>query len=179
MLAIANAAIGPKLSRRIDGEDIVQSVALKAWMNLEHFEGNDESDWKAWLAAILKSEIQQMIRTHIGTLRRSLRCEVPEPRLSGSGPADYGPVAPDTSPSGRASRNEEMANLESSLTQLPSHEEEVVRLQRLDQMTILEIADSLGKRPGAVAGLLARGVQRLRGLMQQRPPRRIDDEPTA
>lgn len=70
-----------------------------------------------------------------------------------------------SSPSQQAVRNEDLRRLAEALTQLPEAQREAIVLHHLQDRSLSETARSLGKTDAAVAGLLHRGLKRLRELM--------------
>ena len=81
-------------------------------------------------------------------------------------------AAEQSSPSAQAQKRELLAHLAEQLAQLPQDERTALELRYLSEppVPLSAIAKQLG-RPGAkaVAGLLARGLERLRNLMSDDP----------
>ena len=71
----------------------------------------------------------------------------------------------------RATHNDrlEVRDLESALRQLPDEQREVLLLVALEELSYAEVADALGIPIGTVMSRLARGRERLRLLMEERP----------
>jgi RNA polymerase sigma-70 factor (ECF subfamily) len=74
-------------------------------------------------------------------------------------------TADQTSPSGRVVRDEELILLARALTQLPEDHRRVIELHHLQGFSVTEVADLMGRTRPAVAGLLFRGLSKLRELM--------------
>ena len=73
---------------------------------------------------------------------------------------------PHTSPSRQAIRSEQRQLLEQALEQLPEEQRAAVRLKYLEQATLSETAQQLGKSEDAVSGLLQRGMARLSRILR-------------
>ncbi len=67
----------------------------------------------------------------------------------------------------QAERRERLARLDGALEQLPPDWREVVELKYLHGQSVPEIATATDRTKDAVAGLLHRGVRRLRELMDE------------
>ena len=62
-------------------------------------------------------------------------------------------------------QEEELLHLAGALAQLPEDQRAVVELKHLQDWSVAEICQHLDKSEAAVAGLLRRGLQRLRELL--------------
>src|SRR5262249_4582141 len=71
----------------------------------------------------------------------------------------------ESTPSQHAARNEELARLAEALPRLPPDQQEAVILHHLQGPKLAEVAAHLGRSLTAVAGLIHRGLQKLRELM--------------
>src|SRR5262249_57901701 len=81
-------------------------------------------------------------------------------------------VVEDTSPSEHVARAEQLRRLAEGLLQLPEDERTAVELRYLQvpPCPLPEVASALGRPTAkAVAGLLARGLEKLRGLLREKP----------
>jgi RNA polymerase sigma-70 factor (ECF subfamily) len=61
---------------------------------------------------------------------------------------------------------EQLFHLASALALLPEEQRNVVELKHLQGWSVVEICQHLGKSESAIAGLLRRGLQRLRELLK-------------
>ena len=123
----------------------------------------------AWLRRILARTLADTVRHYEADkravdLERSLSADLDK---SASGLADW--IAADqTSPSERAERNEDLLRLADALAELPDAQREVVVLKHLQGKTLAEIATATERSIPAVVGLLRRGLECLRGRMEER-----------
>ena len=69
-------------------------------------------------------------------------------------------------PSEHAIANERMLALASAVMKLPEDQRRAVELHHLQGLSAAAIADRLGRTEIAIAGLLRRGLKRLRELMR-------------
>jgi RNA polymerase sigma-70 factor (ECF subfamily) len=72
--------------------------------------------------------------------------------LAGDGP----------SPSQHAALGENLVQVSEAIHRLPETQAEAIRLHYLQDMKLSEVAETMGKSTGAVAGLLHRGMKALR-----------------
>jgi RNA polymerase sigma-70 factor (ECF subfamily) len=76
-------------------------------------------------------------------------------------------AAEQSSPSERAERNEDLLRLAEALARLPEAQRQAVELHYLRGWSLAEVAEHLGRGKPAVAGLLHRGLDKLRGWLQE------------
>lgn len=74
-------------------------------------------------------------------------------------------AADQSSPSQRASREEELSRLCSALAELGEEQRQAVALKHLEGWSVAAIAAEMGRSETAVGGLLRRGMTRLRELL--------------
>ena len=172
LFMLAHRYLSDKLKRRIDPADLVQVTFLEAKRDWEQFRGNSAAECAAWLRNILKNNVATAVTRHITTQKRSLNREVSFAAVSPDGSAGQwiGEVpGSTTSPSRRAIRAESAKQLFDALHAIPETQAEAVRLRYLEGLSLAEIVDRMGKSETAVAGLLKRGLQKLRESIQLEP----------
>lgn len=69
-------------------------------------------------------------------------------------------------PSAEAAHQEELLRLADALSRLPDDQRAAVEMHHLHGCSVLEVSDQLNRTEASVAGLLRRGLKRLRELMQ-------------
>ena len=166
---LAERELPARLEARADESDIVQQTCLSVYRNFHQFAGAEEGEFVAWLQQVLQNNIQEFIRNHTQVQKRAVQREQRLEATDESTAAGFQPVSPDPSPSQQAVRSEEELRLNRYLAQLPNDQQAAVRLRHLEGRSLLEIAQLMGKSPAAAAGLLKRGLQALRGLMEEHP----------
>lgn len=157
---------GPR--NRIDASDIVQQTLLEAHARADQFHG-DDSALAAWLRQALVNNLRDAWRA-LRKGKRDIRreqslddaLEQSSSRLQGILAA---PSAPGESPSQQAVRNEDILRLADALTQLPEAQRDAIVLHHLQGCSLSKTAQSMGRTDAAVAGLLHRGLKRLRQTM--------------
>src|SRR4051794_21546959 len=163
---LARLQLDPRLRSKLDSSDIVQQTLLRAHQGLNAFRGRSEDELVAWLRTILAHTVaNELCRFRQAkrdvALERSLQAAVEESsaRLEAWLAADH------ASPSDQVVWQEQSLRLAEALAQLSPDQREVIELHHLNGQTLAEIAEQLGRTRPAVAGLLRRGLQRLRDLL--------------
>jgi RNA polymerase sigma-70 factor (ECF subfamily) len=163
---LARLHLDPRLRGKFDPSDAVQQTLLKAHENLEQFRGQGGPELAAWLRRILANTLtdalrefgrgkrdvarEQSLDAALADSARSIEC------LLGSAPS---------SPSQKAMHHEELSRLARALEKLPDEQRTVIELHHLQGRSVAEIAAALDRTEAAVAGLLRRGLKRLRELL--------------
>ncbi|TWU20623.1 ECF RNA polymerase sigma-E factor [Novipirellula galeiformis] len=171
LLMLAHRFLSERLRRRIDPADIVQLTFLEAKRDLASFRGTSPAEFSGWLRGVLKNNVATAVTRHVTTQKRSLRREVDgnRPSPNDSGGAGWIQQLPGstTSPSGVAIRDEATIALLEALHELPETQAEAIRLRYMEGLPLAEIVERMGKSDTAVAGLLKRGLQKLRTILDQ------------
>lgn len=173
LFMLAHRYLSDKLKRRIDPADLVQVTFLEAKRDWAQFRGESPGECAAWLRNILKNNVATAVARHVTTQKRSVSREVSFATHHNDGSAAQwiGEVpGSTTSPSRRAIRAESAKQLFDALHALPETQAEAVRLRYLEGLSLAEIVDRMGKSETAVAGLLKRGLQKLRQSIDIEPP---------
>jgi RNA polymerase sigma-70 factor (ECF subfamily) len=165
LLLLARMQLDPGPRNRIDPSDIVQQTLLEAHAKAGQF-GGDDSALAAWLRQALVNNLRDAWRA----LRREKRDPRREQALEqavehSTARLEAMLAAPHSSPSQRAVRNEDLVRLADALTRLPEAQREAIILHHLQSCSLAETARGLGRSDAAVAGLLHRGLKKLRELM--------------
>ncbi len=165
LLLLARAQFARQRLADVDASDLVQQTLLEAHRDRGHFHGQTEVEWFAWLRkALYHNFLDACARAQAGKRnagQRALEADLTQSFIG----LDEFLVAPDTSPSNRAIRNEELKRLAEAIEQLPQQQREAVLLKHIVGLTLAEVGDRLGCSPPATAGLLYRGRQRLQELL--------------
>jgi RNA polymerase sigma-70 factor (ECF subfamily) len=169
LLMLAHRYLSERLRRRVDPADIVQLTYLEAKRDLPAFRGQTPAEFAGWLRGMLKNNVATAVTRHVMTQKRSLNREFhPSPTAPGKdsvGGWIYQLPGSTTSPSGVAIREEAVVALLEALHQLPETQAEAIRLRYMEGLSLAEIVERMGKSDTAVAGLLKRGLQKLRTIM--------------
>jgi RNA polymerase sigma-70 factor (ECF subfamily) len=165
LLILARMQLDARIQAKVEASDIVQQTLLDAHAHRPQF-GIDESGFAAWLRTALANNIRDALRH----MRRQKRDAAREQSLDYSLDQSSTRLArwlanEQSSPSQVAVRNEDLLRLSDALLALPEAQREAIVLHHFQNWTLTEVAKVLERTDAAVAGLLHRGLRRLRELM--------------
>ena len=161
--------LDPRLRRRFDSSDLVHDTLVSAYEKRDQFRGNPGPELENWLREILVHTAIDKVREHRAqkrdvALERSLQDQAAQ-----SSARIVEILAPTSSPSQQAEREEMKLRLAAALEQLPEEQRNVIIHRYLlgSQTPVAQIAEQMGCTPKAVAGLLYRAKHRLRELLEE------------
>jgi RNA polymerase sigma-70 factor (ECF subfamily) len=169
---LARLRLGSWLKAKVDPSDVVQETLLKAHEHRAQFRGQTEAEWQGFLRRILANTVANAVRRYTRGkrdqgLERSL-----ETALEDSSARLEAWLAAEPSSSGEENRGDLLVRLAGALGQLSPDERTAIELRYLQEprWPLPEIARHL-ERPStkAVAGLLARGLEKLRAVLRHSP----------
>ena len=133
---------------------------LSAVRNFKKLEGEHSAQFVVWLQVIHERNVVDTIRAHTAD-KRAVNREGPvfDDRERFSTQTD--------SPSARAMRSEDAVQLAQAMEKLPADQREAVRLRHLEGWQISRIAETLGRSEEASAGLIKRGMAKLRQTFRE------------
>jgi RNA polymerase sigma-70 factor (ECF subfamily) len=168
---LARLQIGRRLQGKADAADVVQETFLEAQRGFAHFRGDTEAEFAGWLRRILAATLAHLIRRYFGTRGRDVRLEreLGDALDQSSHALDAALADKHSSPSQRASRNEQAVLLADALERLPADYREVIILRHLEGHTFPETARRLGRTVDAVEKLWVRALARLRRSLGEAP----------
>ncbi len=156
---LTQRAVDGRLQARIDDSDLVQQTYLSAIKNFEKFDGKEEAQFIAWLRKIHERNIQDTIRRHLGSDKRSIKHE----RDAEAGGNEGGLFHLETlSPSQRVMQAEEAVRLAEVMGSIPEDQREAVRLRHLEGWSLAELEKHFDRSETAVASLIKRGLENIR-----------------
>ncbi len=163
---LVRARCGGRLRARVDSSDLVQETLLRVSQNVAQFQGACEEEWRAWLARIAEHEVIHQYRHHLGAAKRDAtreqRLEPPQSSADGVSRLEQWWAKSQSSPSQAAMRKERVLVLAEALRRLPDDYREVLVLRHLEGLAFPDIAQRLGRTPGAVRILWTRALKKLR-----------------
>ena len=167
LLLLARMHMGDHSRAKIDASDVVQETLLEAHRKRGQFRGAGDGALAAWLRQMLAFSIADTHRA-LGRAKRDIARERSlEAALNDSSSRLENLLpAPDSTPSQRASRQEQLVRLADALTQLPEDQRQAVVRKHLKGDSVAAIGQSMGRTDTAVGGLLRRGMARLRELLK-------------
>ena len=161
---LARVQLGRRLQGKFDASDIVQQTMLEAFRALPQFRGTTEAELTAWLRQVLARVLAHEVRRYQGTRQRDVDREVSFEQALADSSRRLGDMlaASGSSPSQQAARHEQELILAEVLARLPDDYREVIILRNLEGLSHEDIAEHLGRTPGAVRMLWVRALARLR-----------------
>ncbi len=166
LLLLARVEIDPRLGVKVDASDVVQQTLLDAYQKRDQFRGTSGAEMAAWLRQILANNLVDALRA-VGRKKRDVAREQSLELQIEQSSQRIGKwlAAEQSTPSQKLDQHEQAIRLANALAQLPQAQREALVLQNWDNWSLAEIAEHMGRTPAAVAGLLKRGLKRLRELL--------------
>jgi RNA polymerase sigma-70 factor (ECF subfamily) len=155
----------PPVRRKVSVADVLQETRIVAFAGAAGFVPEGEGALRGWLLAIATNKAREARRRH-GAARRDVAREVSHDG-SRSGPA---PVSPVRSPSEDASAAETAEIVRRALGGLPPDYAEVLRLTRIEGLTLAEAATRMGRSREAVKKLAGRALARFARVVAEGTP---------
>lgn len=156
LLLTIRLRLGSGLRRHLQSEDILQSVVLEAFLELDAFEYRGAHSLERFLHHLVLNKIRDRADT-FGAQKRA-----------GSVPLDAhtaGAIAAPDADELRYRDTRRYDDLERCLRALPIEMREVIVLRKLDGLSSREVAERLGKSDEAVRKLYSRALARLARLV--------------
>jgi RNA polymerase sigma-70 factor (ECF subfamily) len=163
---LARLQLDPRLRGKIDLSGVVQQTLWEAHQALAP--ALPDGQLARMLRRLLANNLADEVRKGYADKRGGGREQSLEAALERSS-ARLGAflAAGHSSPSERAERNEDLLRLADALAHLPDAQRQAVELHYLHGWSLAEVAEHLGRGKSAVAGLLHRGLDRLRHQLQE------------
>jgi RNA polymerase sigma-70 factor (subfamily 1) len=147
-------------------DDVMQQMYADAVAKVSQFTSNHESAFTKWLETIARHNLNDAVKGLEAEKRGGNRRRVE--RVGGDEScADLIEVlsSEGTTPSGHVARGEAKTALERAIGHLPEAYARVVMMYDLEARSVQEVAEALGRSPGAVFMLRARAHERLHEIM--------------
>lgn len=163
LLLLARLQLDPRLKARVDLSGVVQQTLWEA----HAVAPATDAELPAFLRRLLANNLADEVRRCRAQRRDADREQSLEDAVANSSRRLENLLAADqSSPSQRAECNEELVRLAAALEQLPEAQRQAVELHYLHGWPLADIATHLERGKAAVAGLLHRGLERLRTVLQ-------------
>ncbi len=165
---LASTHMSKRLQSKMDPSDVVQQTLLQAHRSMADFRGQTDAQMAAWLRQILARNLAHAQRD-FGRDKRDVTRERSLQQLfdASSARLDAWVAAELPSPSQKVQRSEELLCLCEALEQLPETQREAVCLHYFEHLKLADVANRMGRSTTAVAGLLKRGLRKLRELVRE------------
>jgi RNA polymerase sigma-70 factor, ECF subfamily len=143
--------LSPELRRLHDPEDVTQEILLALHKSLDGFRERTENSFYGWMFRVAENRIRDLA-DYVGAKKRQ-----PVPIVSLS----------QTTPSIAAIRSERFTHLHEALGNLSEDHRQVIRLRRLEEKSVAEVAEVMGRTENAVRILLTRAMAALGRTMRK------------
>jgi RNA polymerase sigma-70 factor (ECF subfamily) len=162
---LARLQLAPQLRGKLDPSDVVQQTLAKACQHQEQFRGVSAAEQAGWLRRILANTLLDAARKFGREVDREEDVEL---RLQGSSARLEAVLAAEqSSPSEGAAKQEQLLRLARALGGLPDDQRLAVEAHHLRGESVALIAAAMSRSEASVAGLLRRGLKRLRELLAE------------
>ncbi len=164
LILLARLQCDPRWQHLMDPSDLAQQTLLKAHENFGQFRGGSEAELLGWLRRILTNQLVDAVRKFHREEKEALRIQASvestslrlEGLLQSQGP----------SPSDQLLHEERLLQLAHALQDLPDEQRQALEWHYLKEESVKDIAQWMKRSPASVAGLLRRGLKRLRELLR-------------
>ena len=163
LMVLADMQLNPRFRSKEDVSDVVQSTLLQAHRDLQGYRGSNEAQLRGWLKKILTHTLINLAKKY-QALKRDIRLERSiDQQLQESAIRMMGELpAGQSTPSQHLMRQERAEQLADAMSHLLEDEYTAVMLKHVHGWKVAEIATHIGRSSEAVAGLLRRGLKKLR-----------------
>ena len=164
---IASFRLNPRLTTRIDIDDILQETYLAAAKRIEHCDCSSRETAFVWLRLILQQTLIDIHRKHIQAagrdVQREVRADRTDPGTSGCIAGHL--VAQVSSPSKEIKRVEMSDQLTHALNQMEATDREVLALRHFEELSNTEVAEVLNITIKAASIRYVRALKKLKAIM--------------
>lgn len=167
--SLSQGNIDQRIRMRVSPSDIVQETLLEAHRDFKSFVGTSLEEFTGWLRKILFNNLATAIESHLLAAKRDVR---KQRSLDENGNSNHRCAkfkqslnANVSSPSSPLHRDEWLHQLSDAINQLPDLQCQVIRMRHFEGLSFNEIAEKLGRTPGATRMLWVRAVEKLKNVM--------------
>lgn len=163
---LARIQLAQAVRSRLDASDIVQQTMLQAHQAWGSFRGASKQEMAAWLRQILARNLAHALRDHQRG-KRDVRRELSlQDSLERSSARMVDLLsAGDVGPAQRVEQAERLLKLADALEQMIPDQRTAVELHYLQELSVSDVAERMGRTVAAIGGLLHRGLRSLRGIL--------------
>jgi RNA polymerase sigma-70 factor (ECF subfamily) len=165
---LARLQLSPRLAGKIDLSGVVQQTLLEAYQAGDRFPG-DPTGQAAWLRRVLANNLTDEIRRLGSRRQQGTKEQSLEQALEESSARVEAWLAREELTPGRAAvHREQLARLAEALPRLPDDQRLALELHHLQGLSLADAGQRLGRSREAVAGLVFRGLKKLRSLLAEK-----------
>lgn len=167
LVVMARLKVDPRLHGKLDLSGIVQQTLLEAHQAGERWATASDGQRVGWLRQALVHNLADELRK-LAAGKRDLGREqsIHDAAAASSARLQDWLAAEQSSPSEQAVRHEEELALADALNELPEAQRDALILQHWHGWSLTDIGVHLQRSPAAVAGLIKRGLAKLRERLQ-------------
>ncbi|MCA9191535.1 MAG: sigma-70 family RNA polymerase sigma factor [Planctomycetales bacterium] len=159
---LAETQLHARLKGKVDASDIVQQTMLQAYQARDQFRGTTSGERAAWLRTILGNVLFAVARNFSRQRRDITREQSIQAVEKSSIQLANLLVGNSSSPSANLHRHERADELAKAMLKLTTEQRQAIVLKYWHGATLADIGEQLDKSTEAVAGLIFRGMQKLR-----------------
>lgn len=159
---LAETQLHARLKGKVDASDVVQQTMLQAYQAREQFRGSSDAEKAGWLRTILGNVLCGLARD-FSRKRRDISREQSIQAVEQSSLQLANLLSANvSSPSAALHRHERANELAQAMLKLTYEQRQAIILKYWHGETLAQIGEKLNKSTEAVAGLIFRGMQKLR-----------------
>jgi RNA polymerase sigma-70 factor (ECF subfamily) len=168
---LARLHLRADLAGKIDLSGVVQQTLLEAYQSRDGFPSAADQQ-AAWLRRALANNLTDEIR-RLGSRGRQRAGEQSLEQALEQSSARLGGLLTrdDPTPGRQAIHNEQLTRLAAALLRLPDDQRQAIELHHLQGLSLAEAGKHLDRSREAVAGLVFRGLKKLRSLLAEKEGR--------
>lgn len=168
LLLLARQQVPAIAAGTFDLSGVVQQTLAEAWRHWKTLQEDGAGARRAWLRTALCNNLTDELR-RIKAEKRDFRKErsLADALDLSARRLESWLVAEESTPSGRAVKDEDLLRLAAGLARLSDDQRQTVELHHLQGCSLGEIADRLQRSKESVAGLLYRGMKNLRAALKE------------
>ena len=163
----AGLTIPARWQRSLDPDDVLQVSYLETFLRIGTLRDRTPSGLRAWMRRLVQNNLTDAIRALERDKRPDSKRRVTVGQEGQSARTLLGMIAGDASTAGvRASLKEQIQDLHDAIRRLPASYRTVVESVDLEERSVAEVAEELGRSRGAVHLLRSRAHDRLAELLR-------------
>ena len=165
---LARMQLDERHQAKLDASDLVQQTLLEAHVKRDQFRGSTDEELAAWLRQSLKNNLLDAFRA-LGRAKRDVAKERSLEALidESCSRIEAWFEAVQSSPSQHAAKEQQLIQLATALGELAEGQRESIVLHHLKGWSLAEVSSHLGRTESAIAGLLNRGLKKLREVLAE------------